>query len=119
MKMRTFGKAGMIVIVAIAMALVSCLLLVACGSSTTSSKSTTTASSSEPPLQPAGAHEQRWELGGYKMCYGCHGVNSSGKTMNGYAPAIPDDHYVNGDKSTMQLDAERQQCIQCHPVATE
>ncbi|WP_283171031.1 nitrate reductase cytochrome c-type subunit [Curtanaerobium respiraculi] len=106
--------------------LAGCLGLAACSAYSPSTADHTTAADfaksasyaeSQPPLQPYNDHNGRWEALGTQGCMGCHGVNDKGKPVLESATAVPEDHFVNGDKGSGQLDANRAQCIQCHPVA--
>lgn len=112
MKKHSLSKAGIIFAVCIAMA--SGSMLVACSAKVVSdTPSTSTSTSTTPPMQPA-SHVSRWDTGGEQLCYSCHGASSSGNPTNSAAIAIPDDHYIDGSSSTMKIDGERMQCIQCH-----
>lgn len=94
-------------------AFVALFLAVCVGCSATPSDELVT-SEGEPPLMPA-THEGRYEELGMAGCYGCHGVNADGETMNAYATALPDDHYVDGDPATGEVYSLRGECITCHP----
>lgn len=111
-------KTPLIILLTVVIALMACLLMASCQSKTTvpALVGVTDVGAGNPPLQPPTDHANRWETGGTAMCYGCHGAGDKANPMNGYAPAIPNDHYANGDATTKTLNAERQQCIQCHPV---
>jgi cytochrome c-type protein NapB len=50
------------------------------------------------------------------QCYKCHGASEKGDPSASGAVKIPDGHYVNADRSTMQLDPSRNNCRQCHVV---
>ena len=104
-----------------AAALAGCLGLAACaqggeGQASSAGTAGATYGLGQPPLQPYADHNGRWEYGGATLCYGCHGAGQLSNPMNAYAPAIPDDHYVDASAQTRQLDGVREQCIQCHPV---
>lgn len=117
MKTLKAKKAPLIILLTVVIALMSCLLLASCQKATAPAMQNVTAvSAGNPPLQPALDHQGRWETGGAPMCYGCHGAGDKANPMNGYSPAIPNDHYTNNDATTKTLDSERKQCIQCHPV---
>ena len=60
-----------------------------------------------PAFQPAD-HEGRTS----DMCPTCHLEGTGG------AATIPDDHYVNGDPQTGELEGARLQCVTCHLVET-
>ncbi|MCI8468076.1 MAG: hypothetical protein HFJ75_00985 [Eggerthellaceae bacterium] len=68
----------------------------------------------EPPLMPA-SHEGRFYELGADGCYGCHGATEATDHMLAQAPALPDDHYVDGDPATLQVFAARGECLTCHP----
>ncbi|MCI9261962.1 nitrate reductase cytochrome c-type subunit [uncultured Adlercreutzia sp.] len=72
----------------------------------------------EPPLMTA-SHEGRFESLGANGCYGCHGSSDSAEVFLPQATPLPDDHYVNGDKQTREIDGPRTECLTCHPVAGE
>lgn len=70
--------------------------------------------SGEPPLMPA-SHLGRYEGLGMAGCYGCHGANQATDHMLAAAPALPADHYTDGDASTFEVFGPRGECITCHP----
>ncbi|MEY8314911.1 hypothetical protein [Adlercreutzia muris] len=72
----------------------------------------------EPPLMTA-SHEGRYESLGAAGCYGCHGSSDEAEVFLATAPALPEDHYADGDASSRQVDGPRAECITCHPVAQE
>ncbi len=65
------------------------------------------------PLMPA-THEGRFDSLGANGCYGCHGANDQANPMLNGSTALPEDHYLNGDAGTRQLEPTREQCITCH-----
>lgn len=69
----------------------------------------------EPPLMPA-SHAGRYESLGAPGCYGCHGANEATDHMLAAAPALPADHYVDGDTATCEVFGPRGECITCHPL---
>lgn len=81
-------------------------------SSTSSSSSTVQGA---PALQPAD-HDGRFERGGAAKCYGCHGAGSLANPQLTGAPLIPEDHYADSSYDSKALDANREQCLTCHPV---
>lgn len=117
---RSSSKRHLITLLAVVVAVVCCLGLAACSGSEKSSapsmSNSITYTEGQPPLQPYSDHVGRWERVGAKGCYGCHGANDQANPQNAYAPAIPDDHYVNADSSTHELAGDRAYCIQCHPL---
>ncbi|MBB3170288.1 hypothetical protein [Parvibacter caecicola] len=68
----------------------------------------------EPPLMSA-SHQGRYESLGMAGCYGCHGANEATDHMLAAAPALPADHYVDGDVATFEVFGPRGECITCHP----
>lgn len=69
-----------------------------------------------PPLMPT-SHEGRFDTLGAAGCYGCHGANEQANPMLAKSVALPDDHYVNGDSSTFEMDPTHEQCNTCHAQA--
>lgn len=67
-----------------------------------------------PKMMPA-LHVKYVENSKYQ-CYKCHGASEKGDPSAKGAVKIPDGHYVDADRSTMQLDASRNNCRQCHVV---
>lgn len=70
---------------------------------------------SAPALQPVD-HEGRFEQGGATLCYTCHGATDKGNPQQSTARAIPNDHYQGGSPDSQELNADRNQCITCHPA---
>ena len=108
-------KKQFVIILTVVCGLMFTLMLAACGQPSTASSSDAADSSAAssatevaaadsdgytglPTLQPAD-HEGRTA----DMCPTCHAEGSGG------APAIPEDHFVDGD-----IDPNRLQCITCH-----
>lgn len=65
------------------------------------------------PLMPT-THEGRYESLGANGCYGCHGANDLANPMLTGSTALPENHYVDGDPSSHELEPARTQCITCH-----
>lgn len=65
------------------------------------------------PLMPP-THEGRYDSLGADGCYGCHGANDQANPMLTGSVALPDDHYLNADAQTKEVDPVREQCITCH-----
>ncbi len=68
----------------------------------------------EPALMPA-SHEGRFQELGAPGCYGCHGAGKDADPLLAQAPALPADHYVDGDPATREVFGPRGECITCHP----
>lgn len=88
------------------------------GCSQETSETGATYNPGEPPLMTA-SHQGRFESLGAKGCYGCHGSSDEVEVFLAAATPLPDDHYVNGDKQTREIDGPRSECLTCHPVADE
>ena len=67
-----------------------------------------------PKMMPA-LHQKYVDRTAYQ-CYKCHGASEKGDPSASGAVKIPDGHYVNADRSSMELDASRNNCRQCHVV---
>lgn len=67
-----------------------------------------------PKMMPA-LHQKYVDNTAYQ-CYKCHGASEKGDPSAKGAVKIPDGHYLNGDRTTMQLDPSRENCRQCHVV---
>lgn len=66
-----------------------------------------------PAMIPAD-HAGRYEEDGAWGCFICHGESDYGNPAMVTAVAMPNDHYVDGDSHTQELDPVREQCITCH-----
>lgn len=91
--------------------------LTGCGSVSDSPDLNTNVPEGASPVMPLG-HEGRYASLGVDGCYGCHGSNGEADPMLNGAYAMPDNHYVNGDRSTMEVDPSRVVCISCHVQGT-
>lgn len=87
----------------------SCLVVAGCSSESDAEVEI----SGTPALMPEG-HEGRFENLGAEGCYGCHGANETANPMLATATALPADHYVGGDASSLALDPNRAECLTCH-----
>ena len=67
-----------------------------------------------PKMMPA-LHQKYVDRTAYQ-CYKCHGASEKGDPSASGAVKIPDGHYVNEDRSSMELDPSRNNCRQCHVV---
>lgn len=66
-----------------------------------------------PPLMPA-SHQGRFDSWGASGCYGCHGANDKANPMLNGAVSLPENHYVDGSSSSMQIAPSHAQCDTCH-----
>jgi cytochrome c-type protein NapB len=98
------------ILVAAALA-ATCGLAVGCQSNDASAVMGT---ETTPKMMPA-LHQKYVDRTAYQ-CYKCHGASEKGDPSASGAVKIPDGHYVNQDRSTMELDASRNNCRQCHVV---
>jgi cytochrome c-type protein NapB len=98
------------ILVAAALA-ATCGLAVGCQSNDASAVMGT---ETTPKMMPA-LHQKYVDRTAYQ-CYKCHGASEKGDPSANGAVKIPDGHYVNQDRSTMELDASRNNCRQCHVV---
>ena len=112
--MKSFKKKLMAVLVCLALA-ATCGLAAGCQSS--SDSSATPGTETTPKMMPA-LHKKYVENTEYQ-CYKCHGASEAGDPTASGAVKIPDGHYVNSDRSTMELDASRTNCRQCHVVDSD
>jgi cytochrome c-type protein NapB len=98
------------ILVAAALA-ATCGLAVGCQSNDASAVMGT---ETTPKMMPA-LHQKYVDRTAYQ-CYKCHGASEKGDPSASGAVKIPDGHYVNQDRSSMELDASRNNCRQCHVV---
>ena len=98
------------ILVALALAAM-CGLAVGCQSNDASAVMGT---ETTPKMMPA-LHQKYVDRTAYQ-CYKCHGASEKGDPSANGAVKIPDGHYVNEDRSKMELDASRNNCRQCHVV---
>jgi cytochrome c-type protein NapB len=100
--------------------LVCCLGLFALGGCASSNKVDVNADVPEgaSPVMPY-SHEGRYADLGAPGCYGCHGNNGAADPMLKQATALPDNHYVNEDRTTMEIDQAHLLCTSCHVQAVE
>ena len=61
------------------------------------------------------SHEGRFQELGAPGCYGCHGAGKDADPLLTQAPALPADHYVDGDPATREVFGPRGECITRHP----
>ena len=101
----------------IAAILVAAALAAACGLAVgcqSNDASAVMGTETTPKMMPA-LHQKYVDRTAYQ-CYKCHGASEKGDPSASGAVKIPDGHYVNQDRSTMELDASRNNCRQCHVV---
>ena len=60
------------------------------------------------------AHEGRYERLGPDGCFGCHGSSDEADSFLARAGQMPDSHYVNGNRTTYEIDASHILCGSCH-----
>ncbi|MDO4503466.1 MAG: nitrate reductase cytochrome c-type subunit [Coriobacteriia bacterium] len=69
------------------------------------------------PTMPVG-HEGRYDDLGLNGCYGCHGANQDANPMLATATALPADHYlVDNPTSVKDFSSDHSQCLTCHVPA--
>ena len=98
------------ILVAAALA-ATCGLAVGCQSNDASAVMGT---ETTPKMMPA-LHQKYVDRTAYQ-CYKCHGASEKGDPSANGAVKIPDGHYVDQDRSKMELDPSRNNCRQCHVV---
>lgn len=98
------------IIVAAALAM-TCGLAVGCQSNDATAVMGT---ETTPKMMPA-LHQKYVDRTAYQ-CYKCHGASEKGDPSASGAVKIPDGHYVDADRSKMQLDPSRTNCRLCHVV---
>ena len=96
-----------------------CLMLaatcgLAAGCSSNDDSSAVMGTETTPKMMPA-LHQKYVDRTAYQ-CYKCHGASEKGDPSASGAVKIPDGHYVDQDRSNMQLDPSRNNCRQCHVV---
>ena len=100
------------------------LALVGCGSSSESSYGSNEGVSSAhlAPTVPASHNARMENLNGpigSSTCFGCHGANEDNNPMLAGITAMPDNHYLNEDPSTLTMDPSRRLCNTCHVLGAE
>ena len=108
MAMANLKKRIAAILVCVALA-ATCGLAAGCGSDDSSAVPGT---ETTPKMMPA-LHQKYVDNTKYQ-CYKCHGASEKGDPSASGAVKIPDGHYVDQDRSTMQLDPSRDNCRQCH-----
>lgn len=89
------------------------LFAVGCTAQSAQNEGGTTTPAGAPPVMPAN-HDGRFESRGAAGCYGCHGAGEAANPMLKNAVALPENHYLNGDVGSKEMDPTHEQCLTCH-----
>lgn len=87
--------------------------LAGCAGSSPQTAETTETPAGAAPVLPVG-HEGRLADLGVNGCYGCHGSSEEADPFLTQASSLPDNHYVNEDRTTRQINEQRILCDSCH-----